>query len=64
MSAIGARVYNMPKFIIPYSSQWNKNEYTIYDSNEIIKFKKNNYIMASFDIKFFTQSFVNLIKNK
>ena len=55
MSAIGTHTYKMSKFIIPYISQWSKNEYTIYDSfsftNEIINFKNNNYIMASFDIK-------------
>ena len=55
MSAISTHTYKMSKFIIPYISQWSKNEYTIYDSfsftNEIINFKNNNYIMASFDIK-------------
>ena len=45
----------MSKFIIPFISDWSKNEYTVRDSfnfsNEIVKLKNNNYIMASFDIK-------------
>ena len=53
MSAIGTHVYKMSKFIIPFISDWSKNEYTVCDSfnfsNEIVKLKNNNYIMASFD---------------